>query len=85
VKKGVYIDGHERPDIVKYRNNVFLPFMALFKRHMVQWRPEGEGAELVCIEPDLGPEEKWVIAVFQDESSFHVNDHKQTSWYALCS
>jgi hypothetical protein len=85
VKKGVYMDGHERPDVVKYRNNIFLPLMASFERRMVQWRPEGEGAELVCIEPDLGPEEKRVIAVFQDESSFHVNDHKQTSWYALCS
>jgi hypothetical protein len=85
VKKGVYMDGHERPDIVEYQNNVFLPLMALFKRCMVQWRPEGEGTELVHIEPDLGPEEKWVIAVFQDESSFHVNDYKQTSWYTLCS
>jgi hypothetical protein len=85
VKKGVYMDSHERLDIVEYRNNIFLPLMALFERCMVQWRLEGEGAELVHIEPDLGPEEKQVIAVFQDESSFHMNDHKQTSWYALCS
>jgi len=79
VKNGVYIDGHERLNIVKYWNNVFLPLMALLERHMVQWRPEGEDAELVCIKPDLGLEEKEVITIFQDESSFHVNDHKQTS------
>ena len=36
VKKGVYMDGHEGLDIVKYRNNIFLPLMALFERHMVQ-------------------------------------------------
>jgi len=36
VKKGVYMDGHERPDIIKYRNDMFLPLMVLFKRHMVQ-------------------------------------------------
>jgi hypothetical protein len=24
VKKGVFIDGHEREDVVEYRNNIFL-------------------------------------------------------------
>ena len=78
VKKGVYMDGHERPDVVKYRDDVFLPLMASYERCMVQWKPEGAG--LVRIEPDLGPGEKRVIAVFQDESCFHVNDNKQTTW-----
>ena len=31
VKKGVYIDGHKRPDIVKYQDDVFLPLMASYK------------------------------------------------------
>ena len=31
VKKGVYMDGHERPDVVEYWNNVFLPLMASFE------------------------------------------------------
>ena len=78
VKKGVYMDGHERPDIVKYRDDVFLPLMALYEQCMVQWKPEGDG--LVYIEPDLGPNKKRIIAIFQDESCFHVNDNKQTSW-----
>jgi len=82
VKKGVYMDGHERPDVVEYRNNVFLPLMASFERRMVQWRPEGPN--LVRVEPDLRPDEKRVIAVFQDESCFHANDNKQTSWCAPC-
>jgi hypothetical protein len=29
----------------------------------------------------LGPGEKRVVAVFQDESSFHVNEFKKTTWY----
>jgi hypothetical protein len=41
---------------------------------MVQWKPEG--SRLMHIEPDLGPDEKRIIAVFQDESSFHMNDNK---------
>jgi hypothetical protein len=79
VKKGVYMDGHKRPDTVEYWNNVFLPLMASFERCMVQWRLEGKGTELMHIELDLGLEEKQVITIFQDKSSFYVNDHKQTS------
>jgi hypothetical protein len=80
LKKGVYMDGHERPDVVEYRNNVFLPLMASLERRMVQW--VSEGSELVRIDPDLAPGEKRVIALFQDESSFHVNEFKKTTWYA---
>ncbi len=74
------MDGHKRPDIVKYRNSEFLPLMALYKRCIVQWKPEGVG--LVCTEPDLRLEEQRVITVFQDKSCFHVNDNKQTGWCA---
>ncbi len=76
------MDGHKRPDVIEYQKNKFLPLMALFERHMVHWKPEG--TDLVCIEPDLGPEEKRVITVFQDECCFYANDNKQTVWCAPC-
>ena len=85
VKKGVYMDGHERPDVVEYQNDVFLPLMASFEQRMAQWTQRLECVELVHVEPELGPDEKQIITVFQDESCFHVNDHKQTMWYTLCS
>ncbi len=31
VKKGMYMDGYKRPDVIKYRDDVFLPLMALYK------------------------------------------------------
>ena len=31
VKKGVYMDSHERPDIIKYQDNNFLPLMVSYK------------------------------------------------------
>jgi len=80
MKKGVYMNGHERPNIVEYRNSEFLLLMVSYERRIVQWKPEGVG--LVCIELDLRLEENQVIAVFQDESYFHVNDNKQTGWCA---
>jgi hypothetical protein len=82
VKKGIYIDGYKRPDIVKYRNNVFIPLIALYERHMVQWKSKGVG--LVHVKLDLRLEEKRVIAVFQNESCFHINDNKHTIWCTPC-
>jgi hypothetical protein len=82
LKKGVYIDGHESPDIAEYQKNTFLPLMALHEKKMVQWVVNE--SRLVRIEPDLGPDEKRVIAIFQDESSFHANEYKQTVWCTPC-
>jgi len=65
-----------------YHQNIFLPLMALHARKMVQWKPSESGSELMRIDPDLGPGEKRVIAVFQDESSFHANEYKRIIWYA---
>jgi hypothetical protein len=72
------MDGHERPDIVEYWKNTFLPLMALHEKNMVQWA--ANGSKLVCVDPKLGPGDKRVIAVFQDKSCFHVNEYKQTVW-----
>lgn len=83
LKKGVYMDGHERPDVVEYRANTFLPLMALHEKKMVQWVVnESNPSELVRVDPKLGPGDKRVIAVFQDESSFHVNEYKPIIWCA---
>jgi len=45
-------------------------------------RGPGSGRELKCKDPELKPREKRVIPVFQDESSFHVNEYKSSAWYA---
>ncbi|KZT68737.1 hypothetical protein DAEQUDRAFT_745617 [Daedalea quercina L-15889] len=54
LKKGVYMDGHERPDVRRYQDEEFLPKMALYERHMVQWVVEGDGSEMVQKDPQLG-------------------------------
>lgn len=72
LKKGVYMDGHERDDVRKYRQEVFLPAMAAFESRMVHF----EGPELQQVEPTLQDGEKKVIANFHDECCFHVNDFK---------
>jgi hypothetical protein len=73
LKKGMYMDGHERPDVVEYQKNTFLPLMALHKKKMVQWVVNE--SRLVRVEPDFGLDKKRAIAVFQDESFFHANEY----------
>ncbi|KAJ7210488.1 hypothetical protein GGX14DRAFT_625775 [Mycena pura] len=68
VKKGVYVDGHEREDVVQYRNEVFLPKMAEYQRRMAKYI-EVKGEEVLKrIEPTLGPGETELIPLFHDES-----------------
>ena len=47
---------------------------------MAEWVPQPGAPELMCKDPELNAGEKWVITVFQDESSFHVNEFKQNIW-----
>ena len=79
LRKGVYIDGHERPDVVEYRNQTFLPSMAEYQKRMAKW--ELQGSKLMCTSPKLGLDEMQIIALFQDENCFHANEYKRTIWY----
>ena len=72
LRKGVYMDGHERDDVKKYRQEVFLPAMAAFECRMVHF----EGPELLRVDPQLAPGERKVIAIFHDECCFHGNDYR---------
>jgi hypothetical protein len=76
IKKGVYMDGHERPDVVQYRTDVFLPKMAEFEARMTQYH----GPNLEVVEPVLPPGVKKVIAYFHDECCFHALDYMRSAW-----
>ncbi|KAE9392941.1 hypothetical protein BT96DRAFT_967294 [Gymnopus androsaceus JB14] len=79
LRKGVYFDGHERPDVVKYRNKVFLPAMAKYECRMAKY----EGPQLKRVEPILEPGEKEIITEWHDESSFHALEYKTSAWLGL--
>jgi hypothetical protein len=76
LRKGVYMDGHERDDVVKYRKEVFLPMMENFEQRMIKF----VGPELKRVEPELQPGEKLLIAEFHDESCCQQNDFKGSAW-----
>jgi len=43
VKKGVYVDGHEREDVIAYRQEVFLPIMAKLDLYTRQYKEKDDG------------------------------------------
>ncbi|KAL5512106.1 hypothetical protein ACEPAG_3627 [Sanghuangporus baumii] len=75
VKKGVYVDGHERPDVVESRKR-FLEKMQEYQRYMCQY----DNKTLQPLPLDLPPGKKEHILVIQDESIFHVNDQDRELW-----
>jgi hypothetical protein len=52
---------------------------------MTEWIAQPDAHNLTHKDPELRPGERRVIAMFQDESSFHVNEYRQTAWYAPLS
>lgn len=76
VSKNVYIDGHEREDVVKYRQEEFLPLWASLERRMVVFSEDGTWTRPSGLEE----EEKAVVLVTHDESIFSANDGKRRIW-----
>jgi hypothetical protein len=78
LRKGLYVDGHDRADVVEYRDKVFLPKMCEYERRMTHYK----GKELVPQAPQLGPGEKRIIALWHDESTMHAKEFKRYAWCA---
>src|SRR6266516_1005464 len=76
-QKGIYFDGHEREDVVVYREN-FLKIIEKLERRMTRY--EGEAMEM--IPPALAIGERELIFVTHDECIFYSNDGKRRIWVA---
>ena len=77
-KKALYYDGHERPDVVQYRQEVFLPAMEQHRRRLVEFVVGDVEKELQKI-PDNYVETRLVL-VPHDEMTVQQNDGKKKSW-----
>ena len=76
VKKDVYFDGHEREDVVKYRNEVFLKTFQEARRRFILFKEDGSWEN----PSGLRPGEKPLVLVTHDESTFNANDGKHRLW-----
>lgn len=78
-KKGMYVDGHEREDVVKYRQDDYLPSLKecaargpIISETKIEW-PEG-------VEP--GGMRRPLLKVPHDESYYNANDEQPQQWVA---
>ena len=77
-KKGLYYDGHDRPDVVSYRQNIFIPFIQGLKHWLIQYSPENVEEE-VYIAPKNYVERRLVLCA-HDEMTAQANDANAKSW-----
>jgi hypothetical protein len=81
IKKGVFIDGHERPDVIQSRWE-FLGQMKDLEPYLVEFNADGTIKEKEY-PPDckvFGDRRRPVIIIVHDESTFNANDGKHQAW-----
>jgi hypothetical protein len=78
-RNGMYIDGHEREDVVAYRRE-FVERWGTYERRFHQW--DNDGHELPRPNgfpvPDGLPFR--LVLITHDESTFYQNDRRKTAW-----
>ena len=76
-KKGVYIDGHERPDVVSYRKLFIRKMEILGQTH----QPPPSCSDNVITENIGDPSaKKKLVLIFHDESIYHSNEDQGWQW-----
>jgi len=67
LKKGIYMDGHERDNVRKYREEKFLPKMKSFERRMVHWECKVSRSDH-CVRSSSGISDKIMKMDFREGS-----------------
>ena len=78
-KKGVYVDGHERADVIDYCQNEFLPKIAQYQALTTNYKEDAEGV-LQPIIPNLPSGEKEHVIYYYNKSYFHAKEFSKRIW-----
>ncbi|KAA8906823.1 hypothetical protein FN846DRAFT_1013294 [Sphaerosporella brunnea] len=85
-RKGLFEDGHEREDVVSYRQTVFLPTIESLQPSFIPWSAwyaaildaeEYSAQDPVTITPTA---EHDIIPVYQNECTYNANDGRHQIW-----
>jgi len=76
-KKGLYFDGHDRPDVLAYRQDIFLPAMKAYSERLVQYVVNDVDTQVPL---NLRPGERPLVLVAHDEMTAQANDARAKSW-----
>lgn len=75
VRKEVYIDGYEKPDVVLYSQHCFLPQWKELEKRIPKWSSTG-----VLDNTPLPAGKRLLIPCAYDECTFHLNDGVHHRW-----
>jgi len=78
-KKGLYFDGHDRADVIEYRQKTFLPVLKSFEPQLVRYSVENPDQERLPKDQTNYVECCFVI-VAHDEMTVQSNDMKDKDW-----
>jgi hypothetical protein len=78
-KKGVYVDGHERADVIEYQQNDFLLKLALLQALFTNYEEDANGV-LQLIPSILSFREKEHVIYYYNKSYFHVKEYSKQIW-----
>lgn len=67
--KGIYVDGHDRDDVIAYRQQIFIPKLKELRPKLPSWTDD----QLLSPKPTH-------ILVYHDESTFTANDGTKKVW-----
>lgn len=77
-KKGLYFNGHDRPDVVAYCQEVFLPAIKNYEYWLVKYRVEDVDKESEILPWNYV--ECCLVICSQDEMTSQANDSHEKSW-----
>jgi hypothetical protein len=77
-KKGLYFDGHDRPDVIKYRQDHFLPAMKAYEARLVRYVIGDVDQELIIQRENFV--ERRLVLLAQDEMTAQANDIMPKTW-----
>ncbi|KAJ7692283.1 hypothetical protein B0H17DRAFT_851995, partial [Mycena rosella] len=77
-KKALYYDGHDRPDVVDYRQTKFLPQMEEYRRRLVEYTVGDVDVQMQ--KPRGNYIERELVLGAHDEMTAQANDGKKKSW-----
>ena len=81
VSKGIFIDGHERDDVVEARQLFLRKMMKIVFFHFTTApTPEAANALPSDIDPPIAERRSKTVEFFHDESTFMSNEDQSTQW-----
>jgi len=76
--KGMYIDRHERDDVVEYWQSHFIPLWSRIRFQMMTWSSQNPDKSTPLLSDFLV--KKQIVLLIHDELTFYCNDCHKYQW-----